>query len=439
MKAGFVAIVGRPNVGKSTLFNRLICSKKAIVDSTPGVTRDKNYGEVDWQGTKFKIIDTGGIGYPLEEKWLVLIKKQVESAIEEADLIIFLCDGKDGLTWQDTDIAQRLLKTQKNTLLVINKIDNEFREETLADFYRLGLDTPIPISAMHGKNIDILLDKIITHILPYQPEEEQILPISVAIVGKPNVGKSSILNAILGEERVIVDELPGTTRDAIDTLFKKGNRQFLFIDTAGIRKKNKVKESIEYYSVVRAIKSINKADVVLLVVDAIEGISTQDKKIVEYMETAGCAGIIIINKWDLVRDKTVQNRDEYKKYIQQRLPYLTYFPTIFTSTITKAGITKLLGLIEQVGQEYKKWISTSLLNDIIHSAYSKVKPPCIKGKSLKIYYSTQIKTSPPTFLIFVNQSGLISNSYLKYLQHQIRKGLKLKSTPIQIKIKTRPH
>ncbi|MEW6095574.1 MAG: ribosome biogenesis GTPase Der [bacterium] len=437
MNKPVVAIVGRPNVGKSTLFNRLIGSKKAIVDSTPGVTRDKNYAEASWQGIEFKLIDTGGIGYPIQGKLLTLIKNQVESAISEADLILFLCDGREGLTWQDTDVGLLLLKTQKNTLLVINKIDNVFKEEALADFYRLGLGDPIPISASHGKNIDTLLDKVITHILPYQVEEEQILPISVAIVGKPNVGKSSILNAILGQERVIVDEFPGTTRDAIDTLFKKGKSQFLFIDTAGIRKKSKVNKALEYYSVVQAIKSIKRAEVVLLIIDAIEGVSAQDKKIALHMEEAGSAGIIVVNKWDLVKDKNRTTLEEYKKYIQKKIPYKKYLPAIFTSAITKQGIGKLLRLIEQVHQEHKKWVSTSTLNNIINLAYSKRKPPTIKGKSLKIYYSTQVKTSPPSFLLFVNDTGLISTSYKKYLQNQIRKELNLKATPIQIKIKKR--
>lgn len=439
MNMSVVAIVGRSNVGKSTLFNRLIGSKKAIVDSTPGVTRDKNYGEASWEGIKFKLIDTGGIGYPLEGRLLALIKTQIESAISEADLILFLCDGKEGLTWQDTDASQLLLKTQKNTLLVINKIDNVFREEAVADFYRLGLGDPIPISATHGKNIDTLLDKIITYLSPYQIEEEQMLPISVAIVGKPNVGKSSILNAILGQERVIVDDVPGTTRDAIDTLFKKGDSQFLFIDTAGIRKKSKVQEALEYYSVIRAIESIKRASVVLLIIDSTEGVSTQDKKIAEQMELAGCAGIIVINKWDLAKDKNRQTREEYKKYVQQKIPYLKYLPAMFTSTITKEGIGKLLRLIEQVYHEHKKWVTTSTLNNIVNLVYSKRKPPTIKGKSFKIYYGTQVKTSPPTFLLFVNNPKLILPSYLKYLQNQIKKELGLRMTPIQIKIKKRPH
>lgn len=439
MNMPVVTIVGRPNVGKSTLFNRLIGSKKAIVDSTPGVTRDKNYAETSWQGVAFKLIDTGGIGYPLEGKLLTLIKKQVESAIKEADLILFLCDGKEGLLWQDTDVARLLLKTHKNTLLVINKIDNVFREDEIVDFYRLGFDAPIPISALHGKNIDTLLDKIIAQILPYQVEEEQISPISVAIVGKPNVGKSSILNAILGQERVIVDETPGTTRDAIDILFKKGKSQFLFIDTAGIRKKSKVKKHLEYYSVVRALKSIKKAEVVLLIIDAIEGISTQDKKIVKHMELAESAGIVVINKWDLLPHKNRKKQEEYEKYIRQKIPYMTYLPVIFTSAITKEGIGKLLKLIEQIHQEYTTWINTSTLNNVVNSVYSKRKPQTIKGKSLKIYYTTQIKTSPPSFLIFVNQPKLASLSYMKYLQNQIRKLLGLKITPIKIKIKKRPH
>jgi len=439
MNKPVVAIIGRPNVGKSTLFNRLIRSRKAIVDDTPGVTRDRNYGDVNWEGIEFKLIDTGGLGYPLEGKLSDLIKKQVEVAIQEADLILFLCDGKEGLTWQDTDVARLLLKTQKNLLLVINKIDDLLREETLADFYRLGLGDFISISALHGKNIDTLLDKIITYIAPYQVGESQELPLSVAIVGKPNVGKSSILNTILEEERVIVDDLPGTTRDAIDTLFEKGNRQFLFIDTAGIRKKSKIEKALEYSSLVRALQSIEKAEVVLLVIDALEGISTQDKKIAQKMETAGCAGIMVINKWDLVGNKNRKTREEYKNYLQQRIPYLSYFPTIFTSAITKEGIGKLLRVIEQVGGEHKRWVSTSTLNNTVNLVYSKRKPPAIRGKDLKIYYSTQIKTSPPTFLLFVNHPGLITSAYMKYLQSNIRKLLGLKLTPIQIKLKKRPH
>lgn len=437
MKKTVVAIVGRPNVGKSTLFNRLIGSRKAIVDSTPGVTRDRNYGEVDWAGIKFTVIDTGGLCYPLE--LADLIKKQVEVAIREADLILFLCDGKEGLTWQDTEIAHLLLKTQKNLLLVINKIDDLNREEELGDFYRLGLGNFISISAAHGKNIDTLLDQIITYISPYQVEEGKNSPLSVAIIGKPNVGKSSILNVILGEERAIVDDVPGTTRDAIDTLFEKDDQQFLFIDTAGIRKKSKIVKALEYYSLVRAIKSIKRADVVLLVIDALEGISTQDKKIVQHMETAGCAGIIVINKWDLVKNKNRELREEYKRHIQQKIPYIRYFPIVFTSAMMKEGISRLLKLIAQVGQEHKRWVSTSSLNNIVNSVYAKRTSPSVKGKNLKIYYSTQIKTSPPTFIIFVNHPKLITPPYMKYLEHQIQKLLGLELTPIQIKLKKRPH
>ncbi|MFH1563455.1 MAG: ribosome biogenesis GTPase Der [Nitrospirota bacterium] len=457
-KLPVVAIVGRPNVGKSTLFNRLTLSRKAIVDATPGVTRDRNYGDVSWAGNKFILIDTGGIGYPLEEKMLDLIKKQAEAAVSEADLVIFLCDGKQGLLWEDREVARLLLKAQKNTLLVVNKTDNLAGQEaciveaSLSDFYKLGMGEPIPISAVHGLNVDTLLDKILTLISLYQPEErilsQEITPIPVAIVGKPNVGKSSILNAILGQERVIVDDVPGTTRDAIDTLFEKGSTQFLFIDTAGIRKKNKVTESLEYYSVLRAIKSIERASVVLLVIDAIEKISTQDKKIVAYMEKTGCAGIIIVNKWDLVTAKKHQERlaslkpallmDEYKDYIQDKIPYISYFPTIFTSCLTKEGLGRLLSLIEKVSKEHKKWVSTSTLNEAIKLVYSKRNPPNLKGKGLKIYYATQVKTSPPTFLLFVNHPAAMTTSYMKYLQNRIRIELGLSATPIQIRVRQRP-
>lgn len=456
-KPPVVAIVGRPNVGKSTLFNRLIRSKKAIVDSTPGVTRDRNYGEVFWQGKRFILIDTGGIGYPLKGLMPNSIRKQAEFAIGEADLILFLCDGRQGLLWEDREVARLLLKAQKNTLLVVNKIDNLVGQEaclvdaSLSDFYKLGMGEPNPISAGHGLNVDILLDKILTLILPYQSQEEriqEISPISVAIVGKPNVGKSSILNAILGQERVIVDAVPGTTRDAIDTLFEKGNTQFLFIDTAGIRKKSKVTQPLEYYSVLRVIKSIERASVVLLVIDTKEKVSTQDKKIVAYMEKTGCAGIIIVNKWDLVTDKKRQKEaclvetrlvmEEYKEYIQDKIPYLNYFPTIFTSALTKEGIGRLLSLIEKVYKEHKKWVATSTLNEVIKLVYSQRKPPSLKGKGLKIYYATQVKTSPPTFLLFVNHPTAITTSYMKYLQNQIRAELGLNNSPIQIKVRQRP-
>ncbi len=455
-----VAIVGRPNVGKSTLFNRLIRSKKAIVDATPGVTRDRNYGDVFWQGNRFRLIDTGGIGYPADSSMrlasmLDFIRKQAEAAISEADLILFLCDGKQGLLWEDREVARLLWKTQKNTLLVINKIDELAGNEVcpiellFSDFYKLGVGEPTPISAAHGLNVDILLDKILPLILPYQsePKEEgiqEISPISVAIVGKPNVGKSSILNAILGQERVIVDNVPGTTRDAIDTLFEKGNTQFVFIDTAGIRKKSKVTESLEYYSVLKAIKSIERASVVLLIIDAVEKVSVQDKKIVAYMEKTGCAGIIIVNKWDLVLAKRQASvkpallMDQYKAYIQDKIPYLSHFPIMFTSAITKEGIGRLLSLIEKVSKEHKKWVSTSALNAAIKLVYSQRKPPSSKGKNLKIYYATQVKTSPPTFLLFVNHPSAISTSYMKYLQNRIRSELRLSATPIQIKLRKRP-
>lgn len=454
MPKSVVAIVGRPNVGKSTLFNRLIKKRKAIVEDTPGVTRDRLCAEVDWGGREFILVDTGGIepeylsssrqagsrGYQLVEA----VQKQIREAMEEANLLLLVLDAKEGLTPVDKEVANLLRRTKKPVILTVNKVDNKSLELRSSEFYNLGLGEPHLVSALHGLNTEEILDEVIAHL----PEEDTRCqttslppPIRVAIVGQPNVGKSSLLNAILGEERVVVDKAPGTTRDAIDTTFSKDNYHFILIDTAGIRKRKKVKSSLEYYSRNRALKAIERSDVVLMIIDAKVGVEKQDQKIAHFSDEGGKASVVVVNKWDLVNEMSEvrgqgsedgRQKEEYIETIRKELHFIKYAPIIFVSAKTKQGVDKITSLVVKVREQHERRIATSLLNKVIESAKEKHQP---KGGDLKIYYVTQPETKPPTFVFQVNNPKLMHFSYRRYLENKIRAAFDFKGTPIRMKIK----
>ncbi|MBU0599516.1 ribosome biogenesis GTPase Der [bacterium] len=437
MKKPIVTVVGKPNVGKSTLVNRLVGKSVAIVDNLPGVTRDRKYFEVNWQGKEFTLIDTGGLDLLSKERMLSLIRRQVEVAIAEANLIIFVIDGRNSLDETDKNIAEKIRKSKKPYLLVVNKIDSNYanlhQHEHFLQVYQLALNEPIPISSLHGLNIDQLLDKVIKNI-PSQKEDPKKELINIAIVGRPNVGKSSLLNKILGEERVIVDQEPGTTRDSIEVCVERNKEYFNFIDTAGIRKKRNIILTVEKYSSAKAIESIKKADVVLLIIDITAGLADQDKKILTLMEKYGCGGIILVNKCDLV-DLDEPKMIAYQDYLRRNISFGDYLPIAFISAFTGKGLLEIFDLTKKVFNEYDRWISTGNLNRIVSKVFFKYQPPIKKGKSLKIYYTTQLKSKPPSFLFFVNHPEMVTDSYRKYLVSQIRKELGSLGTPIKILVR----
>ncbi len=431
-----VAVVGRPNVGKSTLFNRIIGKRISIVDDKPGVTRDRIYGEAEWNGKKFTLVDTGGVEPASKDIILSQMKRQADFAIETANLILFMVDGKEGLTPTDLDVAQILRRSGKPALLVVNKVDNYTNTAYDYEFYKLGFGDPIFISAVHGLAIGDLLDKVTDYI-----EEPHILSedddiIKVAIIGKPNVGKSSLINAILGEERVIVSDIPGTTRDAIDSYFEVDGKKMLFIDTAGLRKKSRISEDVEYYSTVRALGAIDRADVVLMVLDASQNISEQDKRIAGIAHEAGKAVIIIVNKWDLI-DKDSHTTDEFSKKIKNELAFMQYAPIVYVSAKTGQRVGRILELTNFVMDNYTFRVKTSLLNELVREATAVSEPPSIKGKKLKIFYATQTGIKPPTFIFFVNDIKLFHFSYARYLENTLRQTFGFEGTPIIIKPRQR--
>lgn len=440
MDKPIIAIVGRPNVGKSTLFNRLSSTRQAIVHPTPGVTRDRNYIEVSWSGIDFVLVDTGGIEVNANDPLLQQIRHQAEVAIKEADVIVFLCDGKDGVVAQDVEISHILHKTSQPIILVINKIDNMLRDtEFISEFYRLGMDNPIAISSIHGLNINDLLDKIISHLPQHKEALGKKPQIAVAVVGKPNVGKSSLINVILGEERLLVHDVAGTTRDTIDTNIIWNGQELVLIDTAGIRKKAKIKEDIEKSSVLRALNAVDRSVVSVLMIDCNEGLTEQDQKILSKIEHRGCGCIIAVNKWDLrpLKEETEELREKYADFIQKQIPYLGYVKIVFISALKKQGITRLLNLVEKTAQEHGRWISTGKLNRAIEKACENIHPPSINGKQLKIFYATQVKTSPPIFALFVNQSALFTDAYSKYLLKKLREEFGFEGVPIKFTVKQR--
>ncbi len=426
-----VAIIGRPNVGKSTFFNYIVGKRISIVQDEPGVTRDRIYAEATWRGKTFNLIDTGGIEPESKDVILSQMREQANIAIDIADVIIFLTDIKQGVTEADKDIALMLKKSKKTVLLVCNKADNFGKTpDDIYEFYNLGLGDPYPVSAVNALGIGDILDAIYEN-LPDSEEEGEDTIIKVAIIGKPNVGKSSLVNKILGENRVIVSDIAGTTRDAIDSEFENEFGKYVFIDTAGIRRKSKVEEKVEKYSVMRSVLAVERADVCLLIIDANEGVTEQDTKIAGEAHEAGKGIIIVINKWDEY-EKDTNTIEQYKKDVYNKLSYISYAPIIFISAKTGQRVQKLFEMINIVANQNAMRVKTAVLNEVLNEAISIVQPPTDKGKRLKIFYMTQASTKPPTFVVFVNDKKLFHFSYERYLVNQIRKEFGLTGTPVRM-------
>lgn len=431
MARPIIAIVGRPNVGKSTIFNRIIGDRLAIVEDKPGITRDRIYGTGDWNGQMFSVIDTGGIEIDETDEIIKSIRVQAELAIEEADVIIFMVDGKSGLTPADTEVAQLLYRSNKPVVLAVNKIDNLKRQEDIYEFYSLGFGDPIAISGAHGIGFGDLLEACVQKLPADQEDDYGEDVIRVAVIGRPNVGKSSLVNAILGEERVIVSNVAGTTRDAIDTPFEKDGQKYVLIDTAGMRKRGKVYETTEKYSVMRAMKAIERADVVLVVLNGEEGIIEQDKHIAGYAHEAGKASLFVVNKWDIVEkdDKTMQH---FTQKVRDHFLFMSYAPIVFVSAKTKQKLHKLLPVVLHVAEQHSLRIQTRILNEVISDAVAVNPPPTDKGKRLRINYVTQVSVKPPTIIIFANDPALMHFSYERYLENKIRAAFEFEGTPVRI-------
>lgn len=433
-----VAVVGRPNVGKSTLFNKLIGQRLSIVEDTPGVTRDRIYAECEWLGHTFMLVDTGGIEPQSDDVILSQMRRQAEVAIERASVIILVVDVRDGVTATDQDVAQMLLKSGKPVILCVNKCDGigdvppEFYE-----FYNLGLGDPIAVSSVHGHGTGDLLDEVLRYLPEEDADDTDEDVIRVAVIGKPNVGKSSLINRMAGEERVIVSDIAGTTRDAVDTRVENEYGKFLFIDTAGIRRKSKVLDSIERYSVLRAFMAVDRADVAVIVIDATVGFTEQDSKVAGYAHEQGKACIVAVNKWDAVENKTDKTMKEFIDRLEKDFSFMSYVPFLFISAMTGQRVNKLYELIHTVAERNAFRATTGQLNDLLSVAVARVEPPSDKGKRLKIYYMTQASTKPPTFVAFVNRKDLFHFSYQRYLENQIRNTFNLEGTPIRFIIRER--
>ena len=435
MAKPIVAIVGRPNVGKSMLFNKLIGKRVSIVEDTPGVTRDRIYGETDWNGRKFTLIDTGGIEPRTDSEILSFMREQAEIAVSHADVIVFLTDIKTGLTASDQEVASMLLRSGKPIVLAVNKMDSVGAvDPDYYEFYNLGMGDPIAVSAVHGHGTGDLLDECVKYFPPEGEEEEDDDRIQVAIIGKPNVGKSSLTNKILGQQRTIVSDMAGTTRDAIDSYFENETGKYVFIDTAGMRKKAKVDEAIERYSVLRAQMAIERSDVCLILIDATEGVTEQDTKVAGLAHEAGKACIIVVNKWDLV-EKDGKTMDRMREDVRRDLSYMAYAPILFISAATGQRVDRLFELIQYVNNQASTRITTGMLNSVLADAQTRVQPPTDKGRRLKIYYMTQVGIKPPHFVIFCNDARLFHFSYQRYIENCIRNTFGLEGTPIKITIR----
>ncbi len=430
-----VAVVGRPNVGKSTLFNRLAGERISIVQDTPGVTRDRIYADVEWTGRKFTLIDTGGMEIGAEDIILKQILQQAEIAIETADVILFVTDVKAGMTDDDKQVANMLRKTKKPVVLAVNKVDRMNRDSMdIYEFYELGIGDPIAISAGQALGLGDLLDEVISYFPEEIEDEEEEEVIKVAIIGKPNVGKSSLINKILGEDRLIVSNIPGTTRDAIDSPIEIDRQKYIFIDTAGMRRKSKIKEEIERFSIIRAVAAVERCDVAILLIDAKEGITDQDTKIAGIAHERGRAAIVAVNKWDSI-EKNDKTMNQYLKDIGNELAYMPYAPKVFISALTGQRINRMLELIQTVHQNHALRISTGVLNDVLIEAIAMQQPPADKGRQLKLYYMTQVSIKPPTFVIFVNDRELFHFSYRRYIENQLREAFGFVGTPIHFVVR----
>ncbi len=435
MARPLVAIVGRPNVGKSMLFNKLTGQRLSIVEDTPGVTRDRLYAPCEWRGRKFDLVDTGGIEPGTDSEMLLFMRRQAEIAIDNATVIIFLCDIQTGLTASDQEVASMLLKSGKPVVLAVNKMDSTGPENPdIYEFYNLGLGDPVPVSAVHGHGTGDLLDECFRYFPEGEGEEEDEDVTKVAIIGKPNVGKSSLVNRILGQERVIVSDVAGTTRDAVDNYFENEKGRYLFIDTAGMRRKSRVDDRVEKFSVLRATLAIERCDVCLIMIDANEGVTEQDTKVAGLAHEAGKASIIVVNKWDAV-EKDDKTMDRMCKDIRRDLSYMTYAPILFISALTGSRVERLFDAINDVANQAAMRITTGMLNDVLNDATARVQPPTDKGKRLKVYYMTQVGIKPPHFVIFCNDAKLFHFSYQRYLENQIRATFGLEGTPVKITIR----
>lgn len=434
MSKPLVAIVGRPNVGKSTFFNRIVGQRISIVEDTPGVTRDRLYADAEWCGHSFTLIDTGGLEIKSEDVMWSHIRAQAQIAVETADVIVFMLDGKAGLTHEDYEVAAYLRKSRKPILLVVNKLDNN-EQHLLYDFYELGLGEPIGISAGQAKGLGDVLDEIVKLTGKYETEEKEEA-LKIAVVGKPNAGKSSLVNKLLGYDRVIVSDIAGTTRDAIDTRIKIGDKEYILIDTAGIRRKRSVEEDLEQYSVMRSLGAVRRADVCLIVIDSSEELSEQDVKIAGYVHEQGKPSVVVMNKWDVV-EKDTYTIEKYNRKLKEELKFMDYFIPTYVSAKTGKRVDNLIKLAERAYENASRRISTGLLNDVLREAILTNEPPSKNGKRLKIYYVTEVSANPPTFVIFVNDDTLMHFSYRRYLENALRRSFDFEGTPIRLIIRNK--
>lgn len=434
MSKPLVAIVGRPNVGKSTFFNRIVGQRISIVEDTPGVTRDRLYADAEWCGHSFTLIDTGGLEIKSEDIMWSHIRAQAQIAVETADVIVFMLDGKTGLTHEDYEVAAYLRKSRKPILLVVNKLDNN-EQHLLYDFYELGLGEPIGISAGQAKGLGEVLDEIVKLTGKYETEEKEEA-LKIAVVGKPNAGKSSLVNKLLGYDRVIVSDIAGTTRDAIDTRIKIGDKEYILIDTAGIRRKRSVEEDLEQYSVMRSLGAVRRADVCLIVIDSSEELSEQDVKIAGYVHEQGKPSVVVMNKWDVV-EKDTYTIEKYNRKLKEELKFMDYFIPTYVSAKTGKRVDNLIKLAERAYENASRRISTGLLNDVLREAILTNEPPSKNGKRLKIYYVTEVSANPPTFVIFVNDDTLMHFSYRRYLENALRRSFDFEGTPIRLIIRNK--